>query len=184
MTDLVEEKREELSRRQEFSFGGIVVGVRTGQSKTGNPYGIVKMEDFEGTGELALFGKSWLEVRNYFVEGTPLFVRARYVPRRYNDKVFDLNILSVDLLSEIKESAVHDITINITLDKITDLMVEELSDILMASQGKSDLYFNVKGVNNMRVNLISRQYKINVDKAVLNFLNDHKEEMEFSVNTQ
>ena len=184
MTDLVEEKREELSRRQEFSFGGIVVGVRTGQSKTGNPYGIVKMEDFEGTGELALFGKSWLEVRNYFVEGTPLFVRARYVPRRYNDKVFDLNILSVDLLSEIKESAIHDITINITLDKITDLMVEELSDILMASQGKSDLYFNVKGVNNMRVNLISRQYKINVDKAVLNFLNDHKEEMEFSVNTQ
>ena len=95
-----------------------------------------------------------------------------------------LSILAVDRLSEIQESAVHDNTINITRDKITDLMVEELSDILMASQGKSDLYFNVKGVNNMRVNLISRQYKINVDKAVLNFLNDHKEEMEFSVNTQ
>ena len=63
-------------------------------------------------------------------------------------------------------------------------MVEELSDILMASQGKSELYLNVKGGNNMRVNLISRQYKINVGKAVLNFLNDHKEEMEFSVNTQ
>lgn len=180
MTDL--EDKESLAKAQEFSFGGMVTSVRVGQTKTGNPYGIVKMEDFEGTGEVALFGKSWLEVRNFFVEGTPLYVRAKMVPRRYNDKMFDIQILSVDLLNDVKDTLIQKLTINVQLDKITDLMVEELADILVDHQGPAELHFNIKGVNNLHVNLVSRKYHIKVDRPIVNFLNDHAAEFEYKVN--
>ena len=180
MTEL--EDKETLSKVEEFSFGGVVTGLRVGQTKTGNPFGIVKMEDFEGTGEIALFGKSWLDVRNYFVEGTPLFVRAKMVPRRYNDKIFDIQILSVDLLNEVKDNLVNKLTLDIPLDKITDMMVDELSDILAKSPGKAEFHLNVRSVNNLHVNLVSRKYHVSVNHAMVNFLNDHAEDFEFKVN--
>ena len=176
------EDKETLAKAQEFSFGGMVTGVRIGQTRNGNPFGIVKMEDFEGTGEVALFGKSWLEVRNYFMEGTPLFVRAKMVPRRFDEKVYDIQILSVDLLNDVKDTMIHKLTIDVQLDKITDLMVEELADILAENQGSAELCFNVRGINNLHVNMVSRKFHIKVDKPVINFLSDHADELEYKVN--
>ena len=180
MTQL--EEKEKLSKLQEFSFGGIVSNLRQGQSKNGNPYGIVTMEDFEGAGEIALFGKSWLEVHHLFVVGTPLFIRAKYVPRRYNDKMFDLQILSVDLLNDVKETAIQKLTINIPLDHINDMLVEELADILLQNPGKSELYFNIHGINNLHVSMLSRKYHVRMGKEMVNFLNDHSGDFEFSIN--
>ena len=176
------ENKEDLSKLQEFSFGGIVTAVRTGQSKNGNPFGIVKMEDFDGTGDVALFGKSWLEVHNLFVVGTPLFVRARMVARRYNDKLFDMQILSVELLNDIKETAIRKLTINISLDRIDDMFVEELADLLAKNPGNSEFCFNIRSINNLHVNMVSRKFHIRMSKEITNFLNDHINDFEYSVN--
>ena len=35
---------------QDVMIGGIVTDLRIGQTKTGKPYGIVKMEDYSGAG--------------------------------------------------------------------------------------------------------------------------------------
>ena len=176
------EDREPLSKMRQITFGGIVTGVRTGVSKKGNPYGIIKMEDFEGTGELAMFGKDWMTYKNYFVEGTPLFIRARVVPNRYDNKKFDLNVMTVELLNEVKDTAVTSLTLNIPLDKITDIMVDELTDIIVGNQGNVELHFNVRSVNNMHVNLVSRKYQIAMNKDVVYFLNDHAADFDFKVN--
>ena len=50
-----------LEGREDVTIGGIVTNVRTGFTKTGKPYGIVTLEDFAGSGELALFGEKWGE---------------------------------------------------------------------------------------------------------------------------
>ena len=180
MSELADKER--LSKMQEFTFGGIVTNLRQGQTKNGNPYGIVTMEDFDGAGEVALFGKSWLEVHHLFIVGTPLFVRAKYVPRRFKETEYDIQILSVDLLNDVKETAVQKLTINIPLDHINDMLVEELADILVQTPGKSELYFNIRGINNLHVNMLSRKYHVRVGKEMVNFLNDHADEFEFSIN--
>lgn len=51
---------EQLSKREEITFGGIITAVNERFSqKTGKPFGFVTIEDFEGSGELALFGDDW-----------------------------------------------------------------------------------------------------------------------------
>ena len=49
-----------IGKADEVTFGGIVTSVNERFSqKTGKPFGFVTIEDFEGTGELALFGDDW-----------------------------------------------------------------------------------------------------------------------------
>ena len=48
---------------RDISFGGIVTAVKEGQTRNGKPYGIVKMEDFSGGGEIPLFGDEWARLR-------------------------------------------------------------------------------------------------------------------------
>ena len=58
--------RETLAARQEITFGGLVTKVTQRFSKRGEPFGIVTIEDFNGPGELALFGEEWgLERKAY-----------------------------------------------------------------------------------------------------------------------
>ena len=50
----------QLAKADEVTFGGIVTSVNERFSqKTGKPFGFVTIEDFGGTGELALFGDDW-----------------------------------------------------------------------------------------------------------------------------
>ena len=176
-------KERELFRNdRDFTFGGLVTNVRTGQSKNGNPYGIVTMEDFDGSGELPLFGNQWLKYRNFFVEGVPLFIRARMVPRRYNNNILDLEIASVELLGDVKEKIIEKITIDLRLDAIDDNLVEDLTQIVRNHKGDSQLCINVRGYNDMYVKLVSRTYRVNVDKQVVDFLKDNKDRLDYTIN--
>ena len=176
-------KERELFRNdRDFTFGGLVTNVRTGQSKNGNPYGIVTMEDFDGSGELPLFGNQWLKYRNFFVEGVPLFIRARMVPRRYNNNILDLEIASVELLGDVKEKIIEKITIDLRLDAIDDNLVEELTQIVRNHKGESQLCINVRGYNDMYVKLVSRTYRVNVDKQVVDFLKDNEGRLDYTIN--
>ena len=48
-----------------MTFGGIVTAVSERFSqKTGKPFGFVTIEDFKGSGELALFGDDWARWNN------------------------------------------------------------------------------------------------------------------------
>ncbi len=169
------ENKEELAKMDNFSFGGIVTEVRRGTTKRGNPYGVVRMEDFTGSGELALFGKDWLEIQHMFVEGTSLFVKAKVQPRQFNQAIMDLRVLSVDLLSDVKDEVVERITIDVPLDCLTSNLVEDLAEIVRESPGKSELRFHVHAPNNLSARLLSRSVHVSMQKRLVNYLNDHSE---------
>ncbi len=176
------ENKEELAKVPQFSLGGLVTGIRVGQTKTGNPYGIVKMEDFDGAGDLALFGRDWLQFRNFFVEGTALFIRAKMVPRKYNPEIKDLSLISVDLINDVKDSIIEKITIDVPLDEIDDDFVNDLQEIVSHNKGTADLYVNVRGVNNMQVKMLSRAFTVNVNKQLTDFLHDRAGRIDYTIN--
>lgn len=63
-TGMVELNDKETLVGREVLAGGIVTGFREGTTKTGNPFGILKVEDFTGSGEIALFGQDYIEYRD------------------------------------------------------------------------------------------------------------------------
>ena len=59
------DQRPESLKGREMLLGGIVTDFREGMTKTGKPYGVVKIEDFTGSGEIALFGNNYIEYSKY-----------------------------------------------------------------------------------------------------------------------
>ncbi len=171
-----------LATRKEVSFGGIVTNIRIGESKRGSLYGIIKMEDFSGSGEVALFGKDWLDFHNCFIEGASLYITASVVPHQWKKGEYSMQLKSIDLLSEVKDKLVEKITLNVPLENLTTNMVQDLAEIVRECPGESELYFNVhSSTDNMSTLLFSRKVKISVLNPLINFFDSHPE-IEITVN--
>lgn len=171
----LEEQKEELSKMEEVTIGGIVTSVRTGESKNGSPYGIIKMEDFVGSGELPLFGTDWITYRNFFTEGSSLFIRIKVEPHRFRPGIFNINVKSVELMSEVKDKAIQKITFDVPLDKLTSTMVEDLAEIVKENPGEADLVFNIHTSDSNKVSLMSRNVKVRVGKQLVQYIKEHDE---------
>lgn len=169
----LEEQKENISHLSEVTVGGIVTSVRVGESKSGNPYGIVKLEDFTGSGEIALFGRDWLTYRSFFMEGASLFIRLKVEPHRFKPGVFNITISSVELLAEIKDQLIQKITFEVPLDKMTVAMVEDLAEIVKENPGNADLIFNIHAADNTQLALLSRKTKVRVGQPIVQFIREH-----------
>ena len=171
----LDDKREELAKLEEVTVGGIVTEVRTGETKTGNPYGVVKMEDFAGNGEIALFGRDWVTYRNFFIEGASLFIKLKCEAHRFRPGTYNLNVLTVDLLSEVKDKLIEKITFNVPLDQLTSTLVEDLAEIVRESPGDADLFFNISSPESSNITLMSRSVKVRVDRHLVRYIKEHPE---------
>ncbi len=181
LSELQKDNYAELSKRTELKIGGIVTDIRTGTTKNGNPYGIVKLENYSGTGEIALFGQDWLTFHNSFMVGASLFIRAKVVQSKYGDRQ-ELQVRTVELLSDVKDSLVEKVRIDISLGDLTPTAVEELSDIVINNPGNTEVFFHINTPDRLNdVMLKPISFKINLGKEFINFFDMH-EELSFSVN--
>ena len=135
-----------LTDREDVILGGIVTSIRTGFTKNGKPYGIVTLEDFEGLGELAIFGEEWGKFGGFFTMSASVYVTGKIVPRwRYNENSpMDLKVSNVEYLQTIKDRAIERITIQLTTDLLNDRIVEDLSEIVSEHPGKTKLFFQLR----------------------------------------
>ena len=173
--------KELLATRQSISFGGIVTAVRTGISKRGTPFGIVTMEDYEGSGEIAIFD-DWVQWSNYFFEGSTIFVKATNKPRYANSTYYQFKIGSIELLPNVREKGLERFTITIKDGTLTPELVKELKEKANQSPGDVPMfieYYDRK--NNLNFNMRSRNTTIAPTRNLIEFL-DSIEEVEYFVN--
>lgn len=166
----------------DVTFGGIVSGVRGGQSKNGKPYGIVKIEDYSGAGEIALFGDDWAKWHGYFQQGNSLFITARIEPRKYRQDEVDLRIGKIEWLSDVKDTKIRNICITADIHSLSDAIVEELYETMQQNPGQTEVLINlVDHLNNYVLHTRSLAAKVNVGKAFMAFL-DGTEGLEYHIN--
>ena len=68
---------------KDLVLGGVVTAVRESRMKNGKPCGFTRIEDFTGSGEIALFGEPWLKWCNMMKVGNFLYINAKCVQNRY-----------------------------------------------------------------------------------------------------
>ena len=159
----------------DFTFGGIVTNIRTNIGRNGKPYGIATIEDFDGPGELALFGDNWVRWANYFTIGNTLYVSGRMEPRRFKEGEYDLQIGRIEFLSDVRNDRIKSITINLHLPDIDDSLVVNLAEFITKNDGNSDLYLNVSNVDTQkRLMLRSTKRHITVTQDLLDFIDNHQ----------
>ena len=74
-------------------------------TKNGKPYGILKIEDFTGSGEIPLFGQDYINYNKYGIKGNAIIVTYTYKKGKYNDKVY-MTISGIQSLEEVQGTAI------------------------------------------------------------------------------
>ena len=172
-----------LSDREDVILGGIVTAQKTGFTKTGKPYGVVTIEDFEGSGEIFMMGEEWGQRAGMFSIGASVYVTGKVKSRyQYNDNgPKDLKIGGVEFLQTIKEKAIDHITIQLMTDKVDDTVVNDLTEIINENPGKTKLFFQLRDSNKHHVLLRSRREGIDVKNQLIDYIETH-DGLAYSIN--
>ena len=177
----VDSREWEEFQNKELLLGGIVTGYREGLTKTGKPYGIIKIEDMSGSGEMPLFGDNYINFSKYGKEGLYLYIKAELQPRRWKEAELDFKINSIQLLHAVKDSLIHSLSISIPIDDLNKQIISELSTLIKSNPGKTQLFFNVAGSDHVALHFSSRDIRLNVTQELLNFIND-SDHLDFTIN--
>ena len=174
--------REALARKEGFQLGGIITQVREKTTKRGDPCGFVTIEDFEGSGELALFGEEWTKWRGMMVEGYTIYIQGKCAPKFQNSTFLSIQIANIQFMSRAKDENIEKFTISFDSDTIDEAMVTDLTTLLSEHPGNIQLYFQIKNPESTTpLMLHSRSQTIDVNRELLSYL-DANPAMEYRIN--
>ena len=154
----------------DLTMGGIVTGFREGYTKKGTPYGIAKVEDYSGSAEFAFFGNEWLEKKNFFNMGMFLYMKGKCQPKKFRQDEYEVKINTIELLPDVKEEVIEQLTVSAPLTEINDEFIEEFSSLVKANPGNVTLNFYVKDEEGQYLSLTSRDCKISLQKDIVAYL--------------
>lgn len=163
---------------EELTFGGIVTSVSQRWTKNNKPFGIVTIEDFEGQGELALFGEDWTKWQSMLQEEYHIYITAQCVQRfRNNPDAYDMVIKKIEFLSDVKEKSIEKFTVYMDSTMFNDAQLTDLETTLKNSTGNVPLYINIHDAkNNTNIQLYSRNITVDVNKKLLTSLDEMAEQ--------
>ena len=171
-----------LSGREDVIFGGIVTAVRQKFTKRGEPCGFVTVEDFDGSGEIPLFGREWGQWSGMFTEGASVYVTAKLQARFMNSSQMELKVQNVEYLQTIKEKAIDRITIEMVTDMLDEQIVADLTEIINENPGSTKLFFQLRdSAGSNHVLLRSRSSGVDVRHSLIDFI-EHHEMLSYKIN--
>jgi len=100
-------------------------------------------------------------------------------------KTLELKIQKIDILNDVRDKLVNDITLNMPLDHLDEEFVGDFTDMVLNNKGTVNIYFNV--VDNLtqnKIRLFARQYRVQMDKRFYRMLRKYKEDgkIDFQIN--
>jgi len=136
---------------QHISVGGIITDVQERMTKNGKPFGKITLEDHYGTYEHAFFGDDWLKkFRSICMPDVSVVMKGRVERKKWGDHALFFNVNAMDLLSEIAETRLKALTIDIPSQSVNNTFVELLHDTLMEAQ---DLQNGIR----LKINIINEE---------------------------
>ena len=171
-----------LNGREDILLGGIVTAVRQKFTKSGEPCGFITVEDFEGSGEIPLFGQDWGRWNGMFTEGASVYVTAKLQPRFMHSNQMEFKVQNVEYLQRVKEKAVERITISMNTDLLDNQVVADLNEIIYSNPGKTQLFFQLRdsrGINH--VLLRSKTCGVDVRHTLIDYI-DKVDGLDYHIN--
>ena len=180
--------RNELAKKEEVRAGGIVTAVKERFDKTGKKFGIVTIEDFDNSGELAVFAEEWARWQGMLSVGCTVFMRLKCTENPYNHRL-NLKIIDIQYLQTVKERGIERITICLRADKIDDTVVNDLTTLITPALVKpkrnepsTQIYIQiVDPQTNRPITLHSRGLAINIQRDLIQYI-EGRDDMTYHIN--
>ncbi|MBC8464135.1 MAG: DNA polymerase III subunit alpha, partial [Bacteroidetes bacterium] len=170
------------AKGKDLRVAGMVSQVEHRFTKTGKPFGTITIEDYHDNITFFLFGEEYPKFKPYMTEGWFLFAQCRVQSRRWKEDELEMKLVSVELLSEIKEKALRSVVLTVQAKDVNELLLERIEDLSEEYKGKHHLKFVVEDPREgYKVELRSKKFKVNLEDAFLNRLKQIPE-LELQIN--
>ena len=117
---LADEQREDLlAQGQEWTCGGIVTDVIERTTKQGRLFGRIKIEDFDGEGDIAIFDH-WSDFRNTFRKDAVVYMKIKLEQNPYNPSRINMKMLSVNNLAEEQKEKFKNFTVKVPVETFSE----------------------------------------------------------------
>ena len=185
MTELADITGENLQKYvgRKIICGGIVTGTRNGISKSGNPYMVVTIEDKNGAGEIALFGKDFPNYSSYFTTNAYVAVSMSV------EEVYGKPRRSITKVSYLSDLVSHNNCKGIRLSaNVDDIGLDFIETLESISTTKRPQYSSISGPNERQivnlwvtlyghsvktpVNLLSQSHYIELGPNIVKFIEE------------
>jgi DNA polymerase-3 subunit alpha len=171
------------NKDKELRIAGIVSSTQTKVSKTGNQFAIFVLEDFEGTYEFALFGKDYIQFKNFIeTQAALLYISGRYQARYNQPDNYEFKISKIELLPDIRAKLTKRLSLRMPAEAITERMTDELLALFAKYPGKFPISVKLKSeAEQISITLNSRKVTVDISNEMLDELRTF-EELEFALN--
>uniref|UniRef100_A0AB33JQQ7 DNA polymerase III subunit alpha n=4 Tax=unclassified Prevotella TaxID=2638335 RepID=A0AB33JQQ7_9BACT len=165
------EDKEALVGKQEITIGGMVTAVKSGFTKSGKPYGVVTLEDFEGSGELFIMDAEWGRWSGMFIQGAIIFMKASCSKRFPTSTYVDFKIADIQYMQTIRDTRIERFTISMDINDIDETIVNDISTLVSDSPGHTMLFIQVVDKeHNSNLVLRSRAHEISLTRDFVNYV--------------
>ncbi len=150
-------------------LGGIVTAVRSGTTKNGKPFGVATIEDFSGTGEIALFGESWVQWGGYLSVDRSVLITGSVEEHRFRQGEYELRIGHIDWLADVNDKIIERITVTVNTSSLEKDDVEMLTSYVTENPGNTALqliFVDATDPHN-QLHMTSRSRRIKVKRQLL-----------------
>ncbi|TCK80981.1 DNA polymerase III alpha subunit [Albibacterium bauzanense] len=160
-------------KNREILIGGLVSAVQHRTTRNGKPFGIFVFEDYTDSYEIAVFGEDYVKFREFLHEGYFLQLRTTVRERFGQTGNWELKLLQIQLLDELRDKLAKRVIIKLALNEISSgflLGLKELVERNAESEGlkNCELKFEIKDhEDRIKLNMPSKNIRINPDNEFL-----------------
>jgi DNA polymerase-3 subunit alpha len=179
-----------------FIVAGIVTACREGMTRKNTPFGILTLQDYNGSYEFPLFGNDYTTYRNFLKENLFIAMIVKTQERgsdwKYQSKKDDntpkeieTKILKIELLENVAAKLVKKLTISLQLGNINAEVTQRLLEVLNDNDGLTELFLEVYDPENRsHLNLKSKRLHINPTNKIIGELEsmEHEGLIKFWIN--
>lgn len=168
-----------------LKLGGIVTGFRNGTTRTGKPYGMITVEDYHGSYEFPLFGKNYEEYSKYMIKDLFVYIHAviqekgadwNYRPVTEGKAEIELKLINIMPFKDVRK-LIKRIRISLSLQKLDNDVVEELTKVVLENKGDVSVYVEIKDFFTFeKVTLFARPHRMKITSEVYKFLKNAEEQ--------
>lgn len=130
---------------QVVKMAGIITNCNSRFTKKGTKFCSFTLEDYEGSMDVFLFGKDYVEFGNMVeIVGNMVFITGKYQQRPYgNGDEFEFKISNIELLADIKDQLTSGIKLTFDLNKLDEELIDNVVAVIESHPGKYNVSMEV-----------------------------------------
>ncbi len=137
-------ERIDAEQRGSYIIGGMITRTFEGRTKTGNLYGRMTIEDYQGSYEFAIFGEKYLELKSYINKDSIVLIYGDIEARPFRPNEYEFGIKRIIEMTEtMQEHSLSEVQIAIPVEMIDEALMYDLEQFLQNNQGSSKLYIRL-----------------------------------------